>query len=318
MNKYPLPPDQAGLETILAEPWLQIGPPQPFPTVEGACFDADGFLIVGHRERPWSDILKIDIRTKQIKVFYHDENASIIGLACHRDGRIFGADISGRLVVISPEGTLERDLLAPFRNKKFMPNDLCFDRRGNLYFSDFAGTPAHPDGAIYRLDMVENYERLHLVAGDLCTPNGVSFSPDFRLLWTAESLKNDVVRIALTEEGWLSPHFSAVLATYHNSGFPHVDSNATDVEGNLYQCIMEGGRALVLNEQGIPVYNILLADRENGDRMRTPNVAISPSGKEGFLLACGTGGAWVYRFASLAPSAPYFAAIGADAMPDGI
>lgn len=307
MNPFPLPADLAGLPTILAEPWYQMGPGRPFPTVEGACFDRNGKLIVGHREAPWSDILRIDPDTKEAEIFYHDENASLIGFAAHKDGRIFCADIRGRLPVISPNGILERDLLAKFKDRAFKPNDLCFDNKGNLYFSDFVGTPAKPIGAIYRLDESENYEELHLICDDLATPNGVSFSPDFCVLWTAESLCNTVTRIALTPDGFKHPHFSSQLQVYRNSGFPHVDSNSVDAEGNIYQGIMEGGRAIILSPDGIPIYNILLSNRDDGTCMRTPNLAIRPGKAEGYMVAGGTGGAWVYKFKALAPSAPLYA-----------
>lgn len=306
MTKNILPCDQRMLDTIYAKPWLKIGSGQAFPTVEGACFDGDGFLFVGHREHPWSDILKVDTKNRRFEVFYHDDNASIIGLACHANGRVYACDINGRILEISKDGRLERDLLAS-APKEFKPNDLCFDNKGNLYFSDFVGTPTKPTGGIYRFDMVEGYEILHLVAGDLCTPNGVSFSPDFGVLWTAETLKNDVVRISLNIDGYLSSHFTSVFATYHNSGYPHVDSSATDSEGNIYQCIMEGGRILVLNQDGIPVQNILLSDRDSGTCMKTPNVAISPYENKGYLLAAGTSGAWIYQFDSFSNSSPYFA-----------
>jgi lactonase len=295
------------LPVIVAQPYLQIGPGRPFPTVEGACFDREGRLLVGHREAPWSDVLSIDPDTGDCRVFYHDEDASIIGLACHRDGRVFCADIHGRLVVLSPEGEFQCDLLAPFKDRAFKPNDLCFDNRGNIYFSDFVGTPAKPTGAIYRLDAAEDYSVLHVTADELCTPNGVSFSPDFSILWTSESLRNDVTRVAITPDGNRHPHFSAQLATYHNSGYPHVDSNSVDADGNVYQAIMEGGRAIVLNDQGIPTHNILLSDRDEGLRMKTPNLAIRPGKSEGYMVACGEGGAWVYKFDALAPSAPLYA-----------
>lgn len=306
MNKYPLPPDLAALPVIVAHPWCELGPGQAFPTVEGACFDAESRLICGHREAPWSDVLQIDPDTRECRVLYHDENASLIGFAAHRDGRVFCADIHGRLPVISPSGTLERDLLEGMEGQ-FKPNDLCFDSSGNIYFSNFIGTPAQPTGAIYRLDQSEDYCKLHLVADHLVTPNGISFSPDFDILWTAESLCNAVTRIALGPDGYKRKHFSAQLQTYRNSGFPHVDSNSVDMDGNIYQAVMEGGRAIVLSPDGIPTHSILLSDRADGSRMKTPNLAIHPGRPEGFMLACGAGGAWVYKFEALAQSAPLYA-----------
>jgi len=307
MDKYPLPADLARLPVIAARRWLKLGPGRPFPTVEGACFDRQGRLLVGHREAPWSDIVRANVETGESEIFYHDENASLIGFAAHRDGRVFCADIHGRLPVISETGKLERDLLAKYTDKPFKPNDLCFDSKGNIYFSDFTGTPAQPTGAIYRLDESEDYEKLRMVCGELCTPNGVSFSPDFSILWTAESLCNAVTRIALTEEGWKHPHFSAQIQTWRNTGFPHLDSNSVDSQGNVYQAVMEGGRAVVLNPDGIPICNIIPEDRALGLCMKSPNLAIRPGRAEGYMVACGPGGAWVYKFEALAPAAPIYA-----------
>lgn len=119
-------------------------------------------------------------------------------------------------------------------------------------------------------------------------------------------MKNDIVRIALDANGYKSPHFSAQMAVYHNNGFPHVDSCKTDDEGNLYQAVMEGGRALVVNKFGIPIANILLSDRDDLSCIHSPNLALQPHSKVGYIISSGPKGAWIYKFSALAISSPLF------------
>lgn len=301
MKRYPLSPDLAGLPVITAEPWLKIGPGQTFPTMEGADFDREGNLLVCHRTRPWSDVVRIS-PDRQYETIYHHDDAELIGVAVHKDGRIFAADINGgggRLIELGPDGSCHRELCG----KRLKPNDLAFDQEGNLYVSDFRGDRNNPSGGIYRLTQASDYTDMELTAGGLAAPNGVAFSPDFKLLWTGETTRNCVTRIMLDENRNLSGNFLSVLTAYQGTGFEVMDSTKVDTLGNVYQAVMYGGRALVLNNAGIPIANILLSDREEGGCMYTPNLAISPDSADGYILTSGTNGAWIYHFEALAPGA---------------
>ena len=110
----------------------------------------------------------------------------------------------------------------------------------------------------------------------------------------------------LDETGHLSRHFLAVHPTYQCSGFEVTDSNKADADGNIYTAMMYGGRVLVTNSVGVPIANVLLRDREEGACMFSPNLAIKPGTKEGYIVTSGTAGAWIYKFETLAPCAPLF------------
>lgn len=56
---FPLPPDVAGLPTMIAEPWVKLEDFRPGHATEGSIFDADGNLLLCERERPWSQIVKV-------------------------------------------------------------------------------------------------------------------------------------------------------------------------------------------------------------------------------------------------------------------
>lgn len=232
----------------------------------------------------------------------------MIGIAVHKDGRIFAADLEqGRIFVLSPEGKLERELLGQYSKKRIHPNDLAFDINGNLYVSDFDGDYGHATGGIYRIDADGDYTRFHLICDGLCRPNGVAFSPDCRVLWTAETLRNNVVRIGLDEEGFMSKFFLGCFETYRSSGFEMADSTRCDSKGNVYQAFQYGGRCLILNPKGIPVANVLVPDRDLGDCMGTPNLALKPGTDEGYLLGSGQRGSWVFKFKALAQAQITFA-----------
>ena len=166
MNKYPLSSDLAGLPVITAHPWVQLGPGELFPTMEGADFDRDGSLLVCHRTKPWSDLVRIR-PDGTYETIYHHGDAALIGVAVHKDGRIFTVDIDGgggRLIELEPDGTSRRELFE-MCGDRLKPNDLAFDQRGDLYVSDFRGDRNNPRGGIYRLTQASDYTRMELVVG---------------------------------------------------------------------------------------------------------------------------------------------------------
>ena len=149
---FPLPPDVAGLPTMIAEPWVKLEDFRPGHATEGSIFDADGNLLLCERERPWSQIVKVTPEGEKSVVWRH-ENSCMVGLAVHKNGDIFAADLeAGRIFIISPEGECKREILQPHFFHHIHPNDLDFDKDGNLYISDFVGDFGDDSGAIWRAD----------------------------------------------------------------------------------------------------------------------------------------------------------------------
>ena len=155
MNRFELSPDLKNLPVIYAEPWVQIAPGMVAPTMEGAAFDRQGNLLVCHRNRPWSNVVRIH-PDKSFETIYHNDDAILIGVAIHKDGRIFLVDIDGKkLYELSPEGKEQRELFS-LCGHPIKANDLAFDREGNLYVSEFEGDRNDPRGAIWRLEADSN------------------------------------------------------------------------------------------------------------------------------------------------------------------
>ena len=301
MEKHPLPPDAARLPSVIAEPWLRVGPPTEMAALEGPIFDTRGNLYLCHTIRPENVILKVT-PAGEVTEFFRCGGAMPVGLAVHRDGRIFGANMRGSILIITPDGRLEREVPAVYDGETLMSDDLVFDRNGDLYFTDFRGTFLRPEGGLYVMRAEHGYTRIERVTGGLAGANGISFSPDFGTLWIAESARNTVDRFSRGRDGSFTPSNISSGIVYHNPGIPAVDSNKADSAGNLYQAVMFGGRLIVLSSEGIPIGNVLSRGREEGRHMITPNLVIRPGTSEGYMVSSGADGAWLLRFPAIAPA----------------
>ena len=219
---------------MIAEPWVKLEDFRPGHATEGSIFDADGNLLLCERERPWSQIVKVTPEGKKSVVWRH-ENSCMVGLAVHKNGDIFAADLeAGRIFVISPEGECKREILQPHFFHHIHPNDLDFDKDGNLYISDFVGDFGDDSGAIWRADADSDYTRFHMILGNLYRPNGVGLSPEGDVLWTSESGKNTVVQIKLDPQGFKKPFWACTSVVYQGASYEKYDSLRVDSAGNVY------------------------------------------------------------------------------------
>ena len=303
---FPLPPDVAGLPTMIAEPWVKLEDFRPGHATEGSIFDADGNLLLCERERPWSQIVKVTPEGEKSVVWRH-ENSCMVGLAVHKNGDIYAADLeAGRIFIISPEGECKREILQPHFFHHIHPNDLDFDKDGNLYISDFVGDFGDDSGAIWRADADGDYTHFHKILGNLYRPNGVGLSPAGDVLWTSESGKNTVIQIKLDPQRFKKSFWACTSVVYQGASYEKYDSLRVDSAGNVYQAVQFGGRCLILNKNGIPVANVVVEGRELGDCNHTPNLALKYGTSEGYMLGCGPRGSYVFKFNALAPAQKMF------------
>lgn len=138
------------------------------------------------------------------------------------------------------------EIIAPgYKGRKFnRPNDLAFDQKGNLYFTDpHAYDRKNPDGAVYRLDA--RSRKVTLVARELAFPNGIAFSADGRWLYICESAFERILRFRVDRRGKL--HDRTVFITLPG-GDP--DGIAFDRDGCLYVAHFGGSAILVIGPDG--------------------------------------------------------------------
>ena len=165
------------------------------------------------------------------------------GLAIHADGSLYVADAGLRAIVrIDPTTGAQSIVCDTYRGKQLLgPNDLCFDRAGNLYFTDPLGSSvAAPIGAVYRLGTDGH---LRVVLDGLAFPNGLCLDADERVLYLAETWRH-VVHACHLEDG------SCVRRRVHAEVDGNPDGMALDVEGRLYVALYGRGAIGVIPPEG--------------------------------------------------------------------
>jgi gluconolactonase len=162
-------------------------------------------------------------------------------------------DLQGRLTLCQhgdrrvsrrePDGTMV-PLATEYEGKRLnSPNDLVFDRQGNLYFTDppygLPGTFTDPEKelpfqGVYR---VSTAGKITLLTRQLEAPNGLAFSPDYKTLYVANSQASLPIWMAypVQPDGSLGEgrQFAEARA-YLKQGDGVPDGMKVDVHGNVY------------------------------------------------------------------------------------
>ena len=293
-----LPPELLNLDTVEAEPWLQIS--ETNPGIEGPVFDEEGSLYLCDTSPviPENHILKITPDKEIETVWTGTEDPN--GLAFDQDGRLYAVCQCGVVLAMDKDGSNVETISPAYEGQTLTFNDVCISPAGNLYVTDWRGTIVDPVGGVYMLTKESGYTEAVQVVGNLASPNGVSLSPAGDVLWVGVTLSNSVLKVSLAGEGVVADMLG-IIPVYYNTGSDGPDSNKTDSAGNLYQAFMPGGRAVVFDSTGVPVQNILIPERAEGGLTMTSNLIIKPGTTEGYLMTSDfLHGAWIYQFEALA------------------
>ena len=300
-SAVPLPPDLANLPTIMAEPWLQVDP-RPNVILEGPSFDRQGNLFVTAIPNP-GRVLKITPQ-KQVSVIFESKDIDPNGTAFHKDGRLFVACLTGQLLAMNQDGSNVVAVKPTYQGRPLKMNDLVFDAKGNIFISDWVGNVSDPAGGVYYVS--PDGSMVKAVLQNLWAANGVSLSPGGMTLWVSETGRGTVIRVDFLPDGVTPIPSRGVGYAYYSSGRSGPDSNKVDAKGNLYQAIMGQGRLIIFNNRGIPIANVLIPGRDQGENLSTSNLAFKPGTKEAYITVGGQGGAWIFKFDALEPGVTLF------------
>lgn len=212
--------------------------------LEGPVFDEAGNLYV--TDIPFGRIFRIDPqgRWEQVAEWAGEPN----GMKFLNDRELLITDYRNGLMVCDITTGSVRPYLDRRNSERFKGvNDLTFDSRGNLYFTDQGQTGLHdPTGRLYRL---RSDGRLDLLLGNVPSPNGVALSPDERVLYLGVTRANQVWRVPLLDDGSVSK----VGAFFTSSGPSGPDGLAVDGRGRVVVANPGLGVAWVLNHRAEPV-----------------------------------------------------------------
>jgi len=211
--------------------------------LEGPVFDTAGNLYV--TDIPFGRIFRIDPRGEweQVAEWAGEPN----GLKFLNERELLIADYRNGLMACDVATGVVRPYLDRRNSERFKGvNDLVFDSRGNLYFTDQGQTGLHdPTGRVYRL---RADGQLDLLLSNVPSPNGVALSPDERVLYLGVTRGNQVWRVPLLADGSVAK-VGAFFTSYGPSG---PDGLAVDEAGRVIVANPGLGLAWVLNHRAEP------------------------------------------------------------------
>jgi gluconolactonase len=211
--------------------------------LEGPVFDDAGNLYV--TDIPFGRIFRIDPKGEweEIAEWAGEPN----GCKFLNQRELLITDYRNGLMVCDIATGAVRPYLERRNSERFKGvNDLVFDSRGNLYFTDQGQTGLHdPTGRLYRL---RPDGHLDMLLGNVPSPNGVALSADERVLYLGVTRGNQVWRVPLLDDGSVAK-VGAFFTSYGPSG---PDGLAVDREGRVIVANPGLGVAWVLNHRGEP------------------------------------------------------------------
>jgi gluconolactonase len=246
--------------------------------IEGPCFDKAGNLYC------------VDIVYGQIYKFDKSGAASLAakydghpnGLKFDSKGIGYIADSKNGSVRFDPAtGKVEPFLTGAFGEPFRGLNDLTFDSKGNLYFTDQGQSGLQrPDGRLYKLGTDGTLQRL---LDNIPSPNGLVLNCHEDTLFLAVTRANAVWRVPLRT--FTTEAISKVGLFIQLSGGGGPDGLAISEQDHLVVAHVGLGSVWVFDKLGIPLYRIV-----TNIGTGTTNVAFSgPENKTLFVTETDTG-----------------------------
>lgn len=268
--------------------------------LEGPTFDKDGGLLVVDVTAPAGapKVIRVDLAKKTSRSFHTDDRGAYTSAQFSPyDGRLYLTDYAhGEVVSLAPDGSDPQTFFSGDVDGASMnPDDIAFDKEGNLYLSDSRGlSEGEEQGRVVRID--RDGEKATVLAAQLAATNGISFDADYRGLWISELTQNRISYLRLDGDGKVASRHTAVRV---DGGIAQTDSIAVDADGNLYQALHGRPAMIVYSKYGERLATIEVPGRAVGLESAT-NVAIRPGSRTGYLTVSGPAGGYLYTFDALA------------------
>jgi gluconolactonase len=235
---------------------------------------ADGKGSVYFSDIPANRIMKWDGKENKV---WREDSGGANGLRFDKDGQLYVCEGGAKRVTrISPDQKVAV-LADKFNDKPFnSPNDLCFDARGGLYFTDpnYGGAKNKSqdlEGVYY---LPPGGGKVVLVVGDLKRPNGIEMGKD--RLYIADHGGGKVYSYAVNADGTLADRkdFAPVAC----------DGMKLDEKGNLYTTTGKGVE--IFGPDGKPLGVLQMPEVEiNGKKVREGPANCAFSGNTLFITA---------------------------------
>jgi sugar lactone lactonase YvrE len=206
--------------------------------IEGPACDAAGNVYAVNFDKQRT-IGKVTPEGKAELFVTLPEGSTGNGIRFGRDGTMYVADYTGHNVLRVDMKTKAITVFA-HEPKMNQPNDIAITADGTLYASD-------PDwkGKTGKLWRIDRDGKVHLLASDLGTTNGIDVSPDGKTLYVNESVQRGVWAFPIKPDGSLGER--QLVKQFDDFGF---DGMRCDVDGNLYTTRHGKGTVVKLSPKG--------------------------------------------------------------------
>ena len=231
-------------QLIPDQPWEKVTDGLNFP--EGPAWDGDNTLYASNCYGGWiTRIIDGQVDTLTSRAMCDSTWEKSNGLTVGSDGYLYACEFGkGSVVRFAKSGQAEV-LISGCNGERFhRPNDLAFDTRGNLYFTDpNTYNCENPDGFVYQ--WIRKTRAVERVADSISFPNGIAFSGNGRRLFVCESACSRILRFKVDSRGNLTDREIFIELP---GGDP--DGIALDRRGNLYVAHFGSGMLYVISPRG--------------------------------------------------------------------
>jgi gluconolactonase len=197
---------------------------------EGPVWSREGFLLFSDYD---ADRIYKYIPGKAPEVYRNASNGAN-GNTMDRQGRLYTCEYKSRRVTRTDRQGRIEVLADRFEGKRFnAPNDIVVRRDGHVYFSDPLYTPLdHRELDFFGVYHITPNGQIEAIARWKTRPNGVTLSPDGKILYVANTEEKSIHAFDLDRQGRAS-HDRIVIANLEAGA----DGIRTDRKGNLYLAV---------------------------------------------------------------------------------
>ena len=211
------------------EPELQVEKvAHGFSFTEGPVWSRDGYLLFS--DIPAGKIMKRS-QNGDTEV-YRDASNGAAGNAFDAQGRLYTCETHARRVTRTDKKGRVEVLADKWEGKRLnAPNDIVVSKSGHAYFTDpaFGNQQDSRELDFYGVYHLSPKGGLLLIARPAGRPNGITLSPNGRILYVANSDERNIRAYDVDRDGEVS---NERVAVSHIDGIP--DGIRTDDKGNLY------------------------------------------------------------------------------------
>ncbi|RMD51160.1 MAG: hypothetical protein D6830_01010 [Ignavibacteria bacterium] len=229
-------------QSVTTVEWTKVSEGNKFP--EGPAWNSSkNELYVSNCYANWITRIKDDKADTLLladSINYIATNGMTVG----PDGYLYACDFGLGAIIRIKDGKAEKFIPGYGGERLHKPNDITFDKNGNLYFSEPNSYDKNiPDGRVFFYNF--KTKQLIKVADSITFPNGLGISPVDGRLYLSESVQSRVLSFRVNEDGTLSDKRVFIELP---GGDP--DGMNFDEMGNMFLAHFGSGTIFVIAPEG--------------------------------------------------------------------